>query len=171
MQERFLTVSFKFPAGVSGWDLPHLKLGSMASRIIQDGCSGFQMCWQMGSCSSGVDVVSWRSWRQNAVGPAVVLEVGCVLCGCGIQEAGCNQLVWVPGDRAQSIGLGVLEAGSSQFMWGPQRQGVIGRAEGSWRQGSVSPARGPTGPGCCLKMAAATCNVNEALTEREVLCS
>ena len=66
--------------------------------------------------AAGVVVVSWRSWRQDAVGPAVVLEVRCVWCGCGIQEARCNQLVWVPGDRAQSVGLGVLAAGSSQLM-------------------------------------------------------
>ena len=57
-----------------------------------------------------------ESWRQDAVRPAVVLEVRCVWCGCGIQEAGCNQLVWVPGDRAQSVGLGVMAARRSQLM-------------------------------------------------------
>ena len=109
-------MSFKPPAGISGWDLPHLKIGTTASRIIQDGGSGFKMCLQMGSCSSGVDVVSWRSWRQDAVGQAGVLEVGCVCCVCRILEAGCNQSVWGPGDRAQSVGLGVLAAESSQSM-------------------------------------------------------
>ena len=109
-------MSFKPPAGISGWDLPHPKIGAMVSRIIQDGRSGFQMCWQMGSCSSGVDVVSWRSWRQDAVGPAGVLEVRCVWCDCGFLEAGCNPSVWGPDDRAQSVDLGVLVAGSSQLM-------------------------------------------------------
>ena len=109
-------MSFKPPAGVSGWVLPHLKIGGKASRIIQDGRSGFEMCWQMGSCSSGVDMVSWRSWRRDAVGPAGVLGVQCVWFSCGILEAGCNQSVWGPGDRTQSVGLGVLAAGSSQLM-------------------------------------------------------
>ena len=43
-------------------------------------------------------------------------EVRCVWCGCGIQEARCNQLVWVPGDRVQSVVMGVLVAGSSRLM-------------------------------------------------------
>ena len=54
--------------------------------------------------------------ETDAVGPATVLEVRCVWCGCGIQETRCNQLVWVPSDRAQSVGLEVLAAGSSQLM-------------------------------------------------------
>ena len=69
-----------------------------------------------GAAAQGVAVVSWRSWRRDAVGRAGVLEVRCVWCGCGIVEAGCNQSVWGPGDRAQSVGLGVLGAGSSQSM-------------------------------------------------------
>ena len=35
---------------------------------------------------------------------------------------------------------------------------MIRQCEGSWRQGSASAARGPMGPGCCLKMAAAMRN-------------
>ena len=81
-------MSFKPPAGISEWDLPHLKSRLMASKIMQDGGSGFEMCWQMGSCSSGLDVVRWRSWRQDAVGPAGSLEIRCVWCGCRILEAG-----------------------------------------------------------------------------------
>ena len=69
-----------------------------------------------GAVAQGVDVVSWRSWRWGAVGQAGVLEVGCVWCGCRILEAGCNQSVWVPSDRVQSVGLGVLATGSSQLM-------------------------------------------------------
>ena len=91
-----------------------------------------------GAAAQGVAVVSRRFWRRGAVGQAGVLEVGCV---CVILEAGCNQSVWGPSDRAQSVGVGVLVAGSSQSMCEPQRQGVIGRAEGSWSRGSVSPAR------------------------------
>ena len=69
-----------------------------------------------GVAAWGVDVVSWRSWMLGVVGQAGVLEVGCVWFGCGILEAGCNQSVWGPGDRAQSVGLGVLAAGSSHSM-------------------------------------------------------
>ena len=69
-----------------------------------------------GVAAQGVDVVSWRSRRWDVVVQAGVLEAGCVWCGCGILEARCNQSVWGPGDRAQSIGLGVLAAGSSQSM-------------------------------------------------------
>ena len=114
MHERYLTLSFTLPAGISERNLPHLKIGAPASRIIQDGHSGFEMCWQMGAAAQGVDVVSRRSWRRGVVGQAGVLEVGCVLCGFGILEVSCNQSVWGPGDRAQSVDLGVLAAGSSQ---------------------------------------------------------
>ena len=69
-----------------------------------------------GAAARGVGVLSWRSWSWGAVGQAGFLEVPCVWCGCGILEAGCNQLVWVPSDRAQSVGLGILAAGSSQLM-------------------------------------------------------
>ena len=71
---------------------------------------------QWGAAAQGVDLFSWRSWRRDAVGKAGVLEVGCVWCGCGILEASCNQSVWGPGDRAQSVGLEVLAALSSQLM-------------------------------------------------------
>ena len=69
-----------------------------------------------GAAAQGVDVVSWRSWRRDAVGQSGVLEVGCVWYDCGILEAGCNQSVWGPDDRMQSVGLGALAAGSSQLM-------------------------------------------------------
>ena len=109
-------MSFKPPAGVSGWDLPHLKIGATASRIIQDGALTLKCVGKWGDAAQGVDVISWRSWRWDGVGQAGVLEVQCVWCGCGSLEAGCNQSVWVPSDRAQSVGLGVLVAGSSQSM-------------------------------------------------------
>ena len=35
---------------------------------------------------------------------------------------------------------------------------MIGRAEGSWRWGSVSLSRGPMEPGSFLNMASSTCN-------------
>ncbi|MBZ3888994.1 Coiled-coil domain-containing protein 73 [Sciurus carolinensis] len=65
-------MSFKPPSGVSGWVLPHLKIGATASRIIQDGRCGFEMCWQMGSCSSGC-----------GRGQQEVLEMGCSWSGMG----------------------------------------------------------------------------------------
>ena len=56
-------------------------------------------------------------------GQLEVLEAGCSWSGRGpgggvclvwLQDpGGWVQLVWGPGDRAQSVGLGVLEAGSS----------------------------------------------------------
>ena len=88
-------MSFKPPVGVSGWDLPHLKIGAMASRIIQDGHSGFEMCWQMGSCSSGCGRGQLEVLETGCGWPAGVLAVRCVWCGCGILEAG-----------VQSVGLG-----------------------------------------------------------------
>ena len=69
-----------------------------------------------GAAAQVVEVFSWRSWRWDAVGEAGVLLVGCVWCGCGILEAVCNQVVWGPVYRVQSVGLGVLAAGSSQSM-------------------------------------------------------
>ena len=64
-----------------------------------------------GAAAHGVDMASCRSWRQDAIGQAGVLEVRCVWCGCRILES-----VWGPSDRVQSVGLGVLVAGSSQLM-------------------------------------------------------
>ena len=69
--------------------------------LLASKCGG-----KWGAAAQGVAVVSRRSWRQGAVGQAGVLEVGCIWCGCGILKAGCNQSVWSPGDRAQSVGLG-----------------------------------------------------------------
>ena len=69
-----------------------------------------------GAAAQVVDVVSWRSWRWDAVGQAGVLEVWCVWCGCGILGAGCNQSLWDPGYRVQSVGLGILVAESIQWM-------------------------------------------------------
>ena len=81
-------MSFKPPAGISGWafalptdriydfqDYP--KIAALASK-----CVG-----KWGAAAYCVDVVSWRFWRQGAVGQAGVLEVGCVWCGCRILEA------------------------------------------------------------------------------------
>ena len=97
MYERYLTMSFKSPAGVSGWNLPNLKIRTTASMIIQDVCSGFQMCWQMGNFSLGC-----------GHGHLEVLELGCIWSGRCPGYGAC--LVWLrdPGVGVQSVGLGVL---------------------------------------------------------------
>ena len=114
-------MSFKPPAGVSGWDLPHLKIRATVSRIIQDGLSDFEMCWQMGSCNSGcgrgqqevleADAVGQEgSWRLGVFGVVVGSWRPVVVSRFGVPVIGCSQLVL-----------------------------------GSWWQGAVSQCEGPRG--------------------------
>ena len=87
-------MSFKPPAGVSGWDLPHLKIGATGLPGLSKMAALASKCvGKWGAAAQGVDVVNWRSWRRGAVGQAGVLEVGCCRSVCGILEVGCNQSV------------------------------------------------------------------------------
>ena len=72
-------------------------------------------------------VGKWGAQLRGGHGQLEVLEMGCgepsrvsggPVCLVWLWDSGgwCNQLVCVPSDRAQSVGLGVLAAGNSQLM-------------------------------------------------------
>ena len=104
MHERYLTMSFKPPAGVTGWDLPHLKIRAKASRIIQDGCSGFKMAngelhlrggpGQPGGPGDGMHLVRQGSWGFSVFGVVVGSWRTGAIIGSGFPVIGCSQLLW-----------------------------------------------------------------------------
>ena len=78
MHERYLTMRFKPPAGDVGCDLPHPKIGATLPGLSKTAALASKCVGKWAAAAQGVAMVSWRSWRWDAVGQAEVLEVGCV---------------------------------------------------------------------------------------------
>ena len=106
-------MSFQSSAGISGWDLPHLKIGArlpglskmaaLASKCVGKwGAAAQGWTWSAGGPGDRMQLVRQGSWRSGVFG---------VVVGS-----------WRLGAISQS---GVPVIGRSQLVWGSRRQGAV----------------------------------------------
>ncbi|MBZ3881929.1 Multiple PDZ domain protein [Sciurus carolinensis] len=113
MHERNLTVNFKPLAGISGWDLPHLKIGARLPGLSKMAALASKYVGKWGAATQGVAMVRQGSWRSGVFGVVAGSWRLGAISWSGVPVIG-HSWSGGPGGREQSVNVRAPEAGSDR---------------------------------------------------------